>query len=268
MSGPSVKIPADWLDSDRIEDLGADTIMLMLTALGYSAEQTTDGVVPRRQVRKFWQVDDVGAAIDQLIRAGEVEDRGDVLLFVNWRDFILDAEQVEEIRSGNRERAERSRRHRKGDHAMCRASYCRDAPRDSSRDQSHHGARESRTSDPIRSDPTAREEKEKGGEAGAAGAAPPAANDPEGFDQFGDWLATQLEQGAKVYDFGPYVEQAESSMRRGLKDTVAAAYEVRGGTWTENITGRQPDDFHLHSQLMAFAIYQKSHARKIGRARR
>src|SRR3954471_10592422 len=104
MSGPSVKIPADWLDSDHVEDLGADVVMLMLTALGYSARQISDGVVPRRRLRKCWPVDDLEKAIEQLVAAGELEDRGDDLLFVHWRDFLLDAGEVERMRANNAKR--------------------------------------------------------------------------------------------------------------------------------------------------------------------
>lgn len=187
MSGPSVKIPADWLDSDTIEDLGGDTVVLMLTAFGWSARQTTNGVVPRRQLRKLWHVDDVDDAVDQLIKAGEVEDRGADLYFVNWRDFILSQDEVDQARAGNRERSERSRRHKRGDHSMCRPDWCRAASR--SRDESRDGHGTVRVSDghPIRSDPTRPDRK--GGEdgegegspdasGGSAGASPAAATVP------------------------------------------------------------------------------------------
>lgn len=157
MSGPSVKIPADWLDADHIEDLGADVVMLMITALGHSARQTTNGLVQRRRLRKLWPVDDVEKAIELLVDAGELEDQGDKVLFVNWADFILEADEVDRIKALNRERAERSRRHHKGDHSICRPSYCREAARlrDASRDQSRDDHVTVRVSngDPYRPDP-------------------------------------------------------------------------------------------------------------------
>jgi hypothetical protein len=168
MSGPSVKVSATWLNSDRIEDLDAGTVLLMISALGWSADQTTNGLVPRRTLRKLWPVADVDAAIDQLIKAGEVEDHGDRLLFVRWADFILSEDEVDEIRAGSRERSERSRRHKRGDHTMCRPSYCRAAARDLSRDASRDGDVTVRVSDghPIRPDPT--RPQGRGGEGGAA----------------------------------------------------------------------------------------------------
>lgn len=192
MSGASVKIPAAWLDSDRIEDLDAGTVLLMLGALGWSAEQTTNGFVPRRQLRKLWPVDDVAGAVDQLMKAGEVEDHGDRILLVHWRDFILPADEVDEIREKNRIRTERSRRHQRGDHTMCLPSYCRAAAsqsRDGSRHESRDGSRHSdgtaRVSDalpirtvPTRTDPTPREGRTgRGATAAAAGSAgaPPGA---------------------------------------------------------------------------------------------
>lgn len=158
MSGPSVKIPADWLDSDRIEDLGADVVLLMLTALGQSARQTSNGVVPRRQLRKLWPVDDVDGAIAQLVKVGEIEERGADLFFIHWGDFILSEDEVDQIRAGSRERTERSRRHQRGDHSMCRPNYCREAAR--LRDASRHESRDRdgtvrvSDADPYRSDPT------------------------------------------------------------------------------------------------------------------
>ena len=186
MSGPSVKIPADWLDSDQIEDLGADAVLLMLTALAHSARQTSEGVVPRRQLRKLWPVADIDGAIAALVAAGEVEDRGADLYFVKWGEFLLSAEEVDRIKEQNRIRDERRRRHNKGDHAMCLARYC-------SRAQEEQGApltRESHVSPrvahadpirtyPIRPDPTVGRgsggEKEAGEQSAHGSAAPPAA---------------------------------------------------------------------------------------------
>ncbi|HEY0889662.1 MAG TPA: hypothetical protein VGE38_08640 [Nocardioides sp.] len=181
MSGPSVKIGSDWLDSDHIEDLDADVVLLMLAALGYSARQTTNGIVPRRRLRKLMRdTVDLDDAVSQLVQAGEAEERGDDLLFVRWRDFILSQDEVDQVKAGSRERAERSRRHKRGDHSMCRPDWCRAASRDQSRTitrdsdvtvhVSHgHPIRSDPTrTDPTRTDPTAREEREGEGEGSPA----------------------------------------------------------------------------------------------------
>ncbi|MDE0775547.1 MAG: hypothetical protein OSB43_04645 [Nocardioides sp.] len=168
-----MKIPTDWLDSDEVEDLGSDAVMLMISALGYAARQTSNGVVPRRRLRKLWPVDDLDQAVERLTEAGELEDQGDDVLFVRWRDFILAEDEVEAIREASRVRTERSRRHRKGDHTMCRADYCGAAKRHESR----NGDATAHVSDghPTRPDPTrplGRGEGE-GAQAGSAGATPP-----------------------------------------------------------------------------------------------
>lgn len=181
MSGPSVKIPADWLDSDQIEDLGADAILLMLTALGNSARQLTEGVVPRRALRKLWPVDDIDDAVTRLIKAGEVEDQGDTLLFVHWQKFILDKSEVEAIKEKNRVRDERRRRHNGSDHSMCLPRYCKDAPRENSRENSRESHVSPRVShaDPTRTypdRPLGREGKGRGAGSAAddsASATPP-----------------------------------------------------------------------------------------------
>jgi hypothetical protein len=155
MSGPSVKIPADWLDRDETEQLGADVAILMLSALGYSARQLSEGVVPRRRMRKLWPVDDLEKAIELLVEAGEVDDQGDDLLFVNWQDFLLQADEVEQIKEKNRLRDRRRRRHNRGDHAICLPKYCKDAPREKPRgaDVSSHAAPRVSHGDPDRTDP-------------------------------------------------------------------------------------------------------------------
>lgn len=169
MAGPSVKVAADWLDSDRLEDMGADVVLLMLTALAWSARQTTNGVVPRRQLRKLWPVSNVDDAIELLIEAEEVEAEGDDLMFVRWHEFILTAEEVDRIRELNRARDKRRRLHNRGDHSMCQPKYCRAA--DSLTRENHVGSRVSH-GDPTRPDPTQREEGEGGTDPDGAGAPP------------------------------------------------------------------------------------------------
>lgn len=153
MSGPSVKVPADWLDSDQVEQLGADAVLLMLTALGYSARQLSEGDVPKRALRKLWPVGDLEAVTQRLVDAGEVIDKGNSLHFVDWREFLLTADEVDRIKEQNKVRDERRRRHNKGDHSICNPKYCKYAePRDSSR-ENHVSPRVSHA-DPTRTDPT------------------------------------------------------------------------------------------------------------------
>lgn len=185
MSGPSVQIPTSWLQDDELEDLGGDTVMLMLTALAYCADQTDDGWVARRRLSKLWTVDDLEDSIARLVKAGEVDDQGERVLFINWRDFILPSLEVDRIKEGNRRRAERNRKHKRNDHSDCDPRWCnaraaldaRDITRD--RDVSNGVSDDTpiRT-DPTRTDPTAREgrtgrEKAGGAQAGSAGAPPP-----------------------------------------------------------------------------------------------
>jgi hypothetical protein len=160
VSGPSVKVPTDWLNSEAVEDLGSEAVLLMLTALAYSAEQLTNGRVPRRAVRKLWPVADFDTTLSALVDAGEVRDEGTDLQFVNWRDFILSSREVEQIREQNALRQERFRRHQKGDHTLCeRCSAVRNSVTNTvtngvtdgvSNDISHTVS----NADPIRSAPT------------------------------------------------------------------------------------------------------------------
>ncbi|HWI42001.1 MAG TPA: hypothetical protein VNS81_00170 [Nocardioides sp.] len=186
MSGPSVKVSADWLDSDHIEDLGADAVLLMLTALAHSARQTSEGIVPRRQLRKLWPVASLEDTIVRLVDVGEVEEREGDLYFVNWREFLLSADEVSRIKEQNRTRDERRRRHNKGDHSMCQPKYCHRAREESEAltRESHVGPRVSHAdpilTDPDRSDPTegrgsGGRRKPDGQQSAPGSAAPPAA---------------------------------------------------------------------------------------------
>lgn len=115
----SVKVDASWFERDDIEQLGAGAAIFLLSALAYSARNLTDGEIPRRQVRRLWAVDDIEGTVAALVAAGQLEDRGEVLHLLHWRDFILAASEVVTIREQTRVRTERHRRHSKGDHSMC-----------------------------------------------------------------------------------------------------------------------------------------------------
>lgn len=179
MSG-SVQIPVDWFDRDDVEAIGAGAVLLHLSALAYSARQLTDGTVPRRQLRRLWDADDVGQAVSVLEKVGWWEPVDDGWVIRDWHDFILSASEVDKIRSDQRTRGERHRRHKRGDHSMC--DYCwairseaasrRDEHRDEHRDSHHQSPRESRP--PNRTSPKVRGEEATGPAAFDGPAVPPA----------------------------------------------------------------------------------------------
>lgn len=115
-----VKVPEEWFERDEVEDLGADAVMLHLSALAYSARHLTNGRVPGRALRRLWPVDDIPAVAKKLTDGGwwtRTED-GQWMLR-DWEIHILAADEVEHLREQSRITSERYRRHKAGDHSMC-----------------------------------------------------------------------------------------------------------------------------------------------------
>lgn len=134
-----VKIPDNWLESNDIEELGGEAVLLHLSALAYSCRQASDGRLNRRALRHLWRVQDLEATVAQLEKAGEWEPGDDTWLLVNWRTHLLAADEIEHRRQSSRESSERYRRHKAGDHSLCeRCSAVRagDRSRDTSRQTS------------------------------------------------------------------------------------------------------------------------------------
>lgn len=161
-----VKVSAEWFESDEVEDVGADVAMLHLSALAYSARQMTDGRIPRRQLRRLWPVDDLDQAVRVLVDAGWWEAIGDGYAISTWRDHLLSADEVERKRASNRERQERFRRHKAGDHSMCQR--CTAVRGNALRNGLSHGVS---NAPPIRSDPSVPTGR-RGGQAGGKTADP------------------------------------------------------------------------------------------------
>lgn len=130
-----VKIPDSWLESDRIEALGGDAVLLHLSALSVSSRQRSDGHIAVSALRRLWPVSDLADAIKALSDAGEWEQTADGYYLTNWRDHLLSAAEIDHRREVSRETSERYRRHKAGDHSMCeRCSVVRRG--DTSRDAS------------------------------------------------------------------------------------------------------------------------------------
>lgn len=126
-----------------------------------------------------------GPLVDRITDESEVDKAVDLLLqrsfwtrtdtgfeIVGFLEDQISADQVAKRRADMRERQERSRRHKIGDHSQCiRGRYCPDGAvtRDSTRDSRGESRSESPTPVPSRPVPTSREGTET-----KTGAAPPA----------------------------------------------------------------------------------------------
>lgn len=121
-----VRIEDTWLSADHIESLGAETILLHLTALSHCAAQESDGWLSQRALRRLWPVNDLAAAVAALEAAGEWAPADDGWQLANWHQHLLSAAEMTHRREQSRVTSERHRRHKAGDHTMCdRCSFVR-----------------------------------------------------------------------------------------------------------------------------------------------
>lgn len=192
--GNWVSVPDNWTDSDQTEQLGADTAMLHLSALCYCARHLTDGDLPQRALRRLWPVDDVTTAVKALEECGEWERTDEGWLLVNWRTFLLSAEEIESRRRASRESSERYRRHKAGDHSMCdRCAVVKagDKSRDKSRDPSGDSTRlaSTRLDSTRRGEERRESEREPGANARSAGATRARAGSRRANEPHPSWAA-------------------------------------------------------------------------------
>lgn len=149
--------------------------LLYVEGLVYCATALTDGEI-RVRLTRFSDCDDVDACADELVQAGLWEDNRDSYRVLDYLDHQQSAAEVERKRADARRRAERSRRHRRGDHSLCtKSDFCPDgAVSPSSHARHTNGARDVRSpyqSNPILTDPDQREGEGKDKD-GATASAP------------------------------------------------------------------------------------------------
>lgn len=136
------RLSDDFLDRPDLIEVSRSARLLYVESLVFANRHGTDGFIRRRALRRLTDSPDPETDAAELVTAGVWQTLGDEGWQVDWSDQIR-ADEVEAQRSLNRERKERSRRHKAGDHSMCRPSYCDRAPRDSLRDPPRDETRDS-----------------------------------------------------------------------------------------------------------------------------
>lgn len=176
-----VKLSDAWVESRPIESLSADAAMLHISALSYCARQSSDGDVPQRSLRRLWPAVDVDLALKELIDIEEWVETETGWHITNWRDHVLSAEEMANLRERSRLSSERYRRHKAGDHSMC--ERCAVVKRDQSRDPTSDQSRDWSVTPLVTSrlvssrsvssrHEVKRDETESGADADSAGATP------------------------------------------------------------------------------------------------
>lgn len=131
------KTPDDWFDRPAVIELSRSARLLDLEGRVWCNKVLTDGAIPRAALRRLTDSDDVDQDLAELVQIGLWERTDDGYQIADWTEHQESREVVEQRRGEMRERQDRSRRHRAGDHSTCRPSYCKNAPvtRDTSRDE-------------------------------------------------------------------------------------------------------------------------------------
>lgn len=151
-----------------------DARLLYVEGIVYAATALTDGVIAVR-LTKISDADDVEDCAEELVEVGLWSQVGNAYLINDYLDHQQSADEVRRKRADARLRAERSRRHKRGDHSLCvKGSYCpQGAYRGSSHADDAHGARDV-TRDvrsPIQSFPFLTKGKERNKPSGSDAAA-------------------------------------------------------------------------------------------------
>jgi hypothetical protein len=117
-------LPDEFADRPGILALSDAAFRANIEATVWSNKQLTDGRVPRerRALRRILSVDDIDAAVNELVKAS-VWTESDDDYQVDWSHQET-KEKVTEKKAQNRLRDERRRRHNRGDHTLCDPQRC------------------------------------------------------------------------------------------------------------------------------------------------
>lgn len=134
------KLSDDATDDPALLALPRSVRLVHFEALVWSNRHATDGVVPRHMLVRITDEPDPATAAGQLVAAGKWVESEQGWEIVGFLDDQPSAEDVQRTRELARQRQQRQRKHRGGDHSMCVAKYC-----PALRDQ----MRESRVTKPV-----------------------------------------------------------------------------------------------------------------------
>lgn len=106
---PWVRLDDQFTDHPKIAEVGPLASWLYVCGLCYSARMLTDGFIPRGQVRKLADVDDVAPLVTALVISGLWEECDGGYRIHDYHDYNPTAEKVKEQRKVNATRQARFR---------------------------------------------------------------------------------------------------------------------------------------------------------------
>lgn len=128
--------------SDEAQDLSSDAFRTHVEALLWSNRRLLDLVIPKRDLKRFAESPDPGAAAEELVAAGWWQDAVDSwYVGVHFAEWQQESVVIEHKRKTSAMTTRRNRLHKAGDHSICRPEHCkvahdRDASPPTSRAQS------------------------------------------------------------------------------------------------------------------------------------
>lgn len=106
--------------SDAARDLSDPAWRTHIEALLWSNRRALDLTITKNDVRRFAETDNPDAAIAELVETGWWQDLGDGWwIGCRFEEWQLERAVVEHRKRLNRERVQRARLHKAGDHSKC-----------------------------------------------------------------------------------------------------------------------------------------------------
>jgi hypothetical protein len=151
------RLDDNFADDPTLLRLPRSVRLLYVEGIVWCCKHLTDGLLEQHVLRRVSDEPDLEAAAALLIQAGLWEAVESGYRIVDFLAMQPSKDSVEERRAEAKERQDRSRRHRQGDHSKClRGKYCPEGgvTRDKTRDTTRESQRESQQPDPTRPDPS------------------------------------------------------------------------------------------------------------------
>lgn len=269
----------------RLEESGLsnDAILLEVQAFNHAAKSSSDGYI-RTRLAKLIDSPDPALLAAELVAQGFWEVTDDGYYCVNYLQHNLSADMVDMAREGARERKERSRRHKLGDHSMCIVGrYCPDGqvePNTRSKDShvTRDGTRDGTHDRTLRQDNTKQDNSRSVSIGSKDGATPNAPNGalvvaPEMIEWPHPHLITKSspkcricdkEKSAKHFDADKadyYIQLVESLLKEGFEVTLENSINTTLKEHWYEIYARKPS-LGLHFECSA-ADLEKTLDKKI-----
>jgi hypothetical protein len=116
------KLGDDFCDRPGLFGVSRSARYLLVELYVFANRVGLDGRIPRRQLHRLTDAENPDLELKELVEVGAVEIDGGAIV-IDWSDQET-KERIDQRRRATRERKERWKRHRSGDHALCLPESC------------------------------------------------------------------------------------------------------------------------------------------------